>query len=78
MWCFWWKKGQEDIIVFIRIKKSSVVFSDVDLAVRKEINRQLGLEVLHVIPVRKMLKTTSGKIQRFKMRELYLESLQPN
>ncbi|MBB2482090.1 AMP-binding protein [Bacillus sp. APMAM] len=72
------KKGQEDIIVFIRIKKSSVVFSDVDLAVRKEINRQLGLEVLHVIPVRKMLKTTSGKIQRFKMRELYLESLQPN
>ncbi|MGK9267387.1 AMP-binding protein [Bacillus inaquosorum] len=63
-------KGEEDLVLFFRCKKSFDM-TLVDQEIKKEISQQLGLEVHQIIPVRKILKTTSGKVQRGKMKEYY-------
>ncbi|MCI3196091.1 AMP-binding protein [Bacillus sp. HU-1818] len=63
-------KGEEDIVLFFRCKKSFNM-TLVDQEIKKVISQQLGLEVHQIIPVRKILKTTSGKVQRGKMKEYY-------
>ena len=39
---------------------------------RKTVNELIGIPVDHVIPIARLPKTTSGKIQRFKLAEAYL------
>ncbi|WP_212004577.1 non-ribosomal peptide synthetase/type I polyketide synthase [Chitinophaga sp. HK235] len=66
--------GSESIVVFVLFKSTVKKF----LPVIKEVKRcigKLGLEVKHVLPVRKIPKTTSGKIKRYLFVEDYRKGL---
>ena len=63
--------GKEEIIIFVLHKGKIDKFIEIYLAVKKQINQIFGFEPAHIIPVRKIHKTTSGKIQRFKLIEEY-------
>ncbi|GMK38588.1 hypothetical protein PCCS19_16420 [Paenibacillus sp. CCS19] len=64
---------REDIIVFIQYKKKLEQFVEVSLALKKHINMKMGLELAHVFPVRTIPKTTSGKVQRYVLGDMFLK-----
>lgn len=64
-------EGTEDIIVFVVSKKSIEGFIPIAAEVKKHLLRTGGWEVAEVIPIRQMPKTTSGKIQRYKLATQY-------
>lgn len=53
------------IVLFVAFTKGMEQFYPITRELRDHISRRMGLEVKHVLPVRKIPKTTSGKIQRF-------------
>lgn len=65
------KLQREEIALFILYKKSVEEFSRLALEVKKCINISMGLDIHNIIPVRKLPKTTSGKIQRYKLAQMY-------
>jgi len=62
---------KEEIAVFVLHKRSLKEFCTLAAKIKNHINKQIGLEIGVVIPVKKMPKTTSGKIQRYMLKELY-------
>jgi len=62
---------KEELLLFVLYKKELEEFADFAISIKKHINKQMGLEVRHVIPIRKIPKTTSGKIQRYKLSNRY-------
>ncbi|MET0464656.1 MAG: non-ribosomal peptide synthetase [Chitinophagaceae bacterium] len=64
---------QDDVVVFITHRSSVEDFVPVMQAVRKIVFINLGLEVARVVPVDDLPRTTSGKIQRFVLKERYLK-----
>ncbi len=62
---------EESLIVFVLFKKSLENFAPIAVDIKKHINNTMGIKVKHIIPVKRLYKTTSGKIQRFKMEEAY-------
>ncbi len=60
------------IIVFVLHRGDSKDFLPVATAVSKLINEHTGLEVADVVPVKRIPKTTSGKIQRHLLEESYI------
>lgn len=64
--------GKEEVIVFVLYKKSLDEFSKFAINIKRHINEQIGLKIKSVIPVKKFFKTTSGKIQRYKFAEKYI------
>jgi acyl-CoA synthetase (AMP-forming)/AMP-acid ligase II/acyl carrier protein len=68
------KGGQtEEIIAFILHRKSVEDFLPLVAPVRDLIGEQTGLEVDRVIPVARIPKTTSGKVQRAKLLQSYFD-----
>jgi surfactin family lipopeptide synthetase A len=68
------KGGQtEEIIAFILHRKSVEDFLPLLAPVRELIGEQTGLEVDRVIPVARIPKTTSGKVQRAKLLQSYFD-----
>lgn len=68
------KGGQtEELIAFILHRRSPEEFKPMVAQVRNLIGEQTGLEVDRVIPVARIPKTTSGKVQRGKLLQAYLE-----
>ena len=68
------KGGQtEELIVFILFRQDVDAFRPLVDDVRKILGEHAGLEVDTVIPVARIPKTTSGKVQRAKLLESYLE-----
>ncbi|MCK4258169.1 MAG: AMP-binding protein [Halanaerobiales bacterium] len=65
------KTQKEEIIVFIKYKFKIEIFIPIRKKIIERINEALGIEVTHVIPVRTIPKTTSGKVQRFQLRRRY-------
>jgi len=65
------EKRKEEIVAFVLFKKSEEKFIPLLLELKALIGSQLGLELASVIPVKKMPKTTSGKVQRFKLAQWY-------
>lgn len=65
------KRGDE-LILFVLFKQKPTKFIPLILELKKTVNRQLGIEISEVIPVKSLPKTTSGKIQRYRLRERYL------
>lgn len=65
------KKQKEEILIFILSKEPAEVFSEKAEMVKKHISNCTGLEVCQVLPIKKFPKTSSGKIQRFKLVEQY-------
>lgn len=68
------KGGQtEELIAFILYRQALPDFLPLIDAVRNVIGEQTGLEVDKVIPVARIPKTTSGKVQRSKLLQEYLD-----
>lgn len=65
--------GTDDILVFVLHRGALEEFVDLELELRRHVNEKTGLEVRHVIPVAKIPKTTSGKVQRHHLTAAYLQ-----
>lgn len=65
--------NSEDIIVAFIVFKGDDLNVLLDLAdqIRNAVSRQSGLTVSHVIPVERIPRTTSGKPQRFQLRQSF-------
>lgn len=63
----------EELLIFAMFKRDLDTFKILANKVTARIGEHTGLEVDHVIPVRKIPKTTSGKIQRAAMLDAYLD-----
>jgi acyl-CoA synthetase (AMP-forming)/AMP-acid ligase II/aryl carrier-like protein len=57
----------EDLIVFVLHRGTEPEFLPTASAVRRELQEQTGLEVAAVVPVARIPKTTSGKVQRHQL-----------
>lgn len=67
-------KGQtEELLVFILYRKDLESFASLADKVREIVGEHAGLEVDHVLPVPKIPKTTSGKVQRVQLLNAYLD-----
>ena len=62
----------DQLIVFVLHRGESQEFLPVANEVSKLINEHTGLEVADVVPVKRIPKTTSGKIQRHLLEESYV------
>jgi acyl-CoA synthetase (AMP-forming)/AMP-acid ligase II/acyl carrier protein len=63
----------EQLVVFVLHRGSPEDFLPVATQVSRLINESTGLEVGEVVPVKRIPKTTSGKIQRHLLEESYVE-----
>jgi acyl-CoA synthetase (AMP-forming)/AMP-acid ligase II/acyl carrier protein len=63
----------EQLMVFVLHRGTMPDFLPIATQVTRVINEQTGLEVASVIPVKRIPKTTSGKIQRHLLEESYLD-----
>ncbi|MHB8066154.1 MAG: phosphopantetheine-binding protein, partial [Ruminiclostridium sp.] len=66
------KDKKDDIILFVLFKKNLEQFLDLSKEIKSHIFSKMGLEVNGIVPIKKMPKTTSGKIQRYKLGQMYL------
>jgi amino acid adenylation domain-containing protein/non-ribosomal peptide synthase protein (TIGR01720 family) len=65
------QQQSEEVLVFALYKGKAEEFVELAAAIKKQVNRYFGFSPDQVIPVRDIPKTTSGKVQRFKLAELY-------
>ena len=63
----------EELLVFVLYRQDLDAFASIAEAVSGTIGEQTGLEVDHVIPVSRIPKTTSGKVQRVQLLNAYLD-----
>jgi|SRR5580658_59412 acyl-CoA synthetase (AMP-forming)/AMP-acid ligase II/acyl carrier protein len=63
----------EQLVVFVLHRGSMTDFLPLATQVARLINEQTGLEVAEVLPVKRIPKTTSGKIQRHLLEESYAD-----
>ena len=63
----------EEIVVFVLHRGGMAEFLPLATEVARLINEQTGLEVAEVVPVKRIPKTTSGKIQRHLLEENYAD-----
>ncbi len=66
------KSDLEQVLVFILHKGKLDEFQKLLSQVKTKVNEQFGIEVHHVVPIRKVPKTTSGKVQRSALADSYL------
>ncbi|MFF2886826.1 amino acid adenylation domain-containing protein [Paenibacillus sp. NPDC057967] len=64
---------RDAIAVFVQYRGKTSGFLPLLADVRKLLNRAAGLEVAFVVPIRRIPKTTSGKIQRYVLAEALQE-----
>lgn len=62
---------QHDIIVFIFYKKKIEDFVETAKKISNLIESRINLKIKHVIPIKEIPKTTSGKIQRYRLVQRY-------
>jgi len=62
----------EQVLVFVLHKGKLEEFQEIRSLVKTKVNEQYGIEVHHVVPINKVPKTTSGKVQRSALADLYL------
>jgi acyl-CoA synthetase (AMP-forming)/AMP-acid ligase II/acyl carrier protein len=63
----------EQLVVFVLHRGSVEDFLPIATEVARLINEQVGLEVAEVVPVKRIPKTTSGKIQRHLLEEGFVD-----
>jgi acyl-CoA synthetase (AMP-forming)/AMP-acid ligase II/acyl carrier protein len=67
-------RGQtEELLVFVLYRQDVESFIPLTEQIRSVIGEHAGLEVDHVLPVPKIPKTTSGKVQRVQLLNAYLD-----
>ncbi|NVO11311.1 MAG: non-ribosomal peptide synthetase [Bacteroidales bacterium] len=69
------ENGCDDIIIFVQNRKSPEEFSQLALKITQLIAQRTGIIVKTVVPVKKMPITTSGKVQRFVLKENFLKGI---
>ncbi|GMR17436.1 MAG: mutanobactin A non-ribosomal peptide synthetase MubE [Gammaproteobacteria bacterium] len=62
----------EELIVFLLYRRDLDAFAGIAAEVRAAIGAHAGLEVDHVLPVTRIPKTTSGKVQRARLAQAYV------
>ena len=62
----------EELLAFILFRQDVESFRELAATVRNTVGELVGLEVDHVIPVNRIPKTTSGKVQRSHLATAYL------
>lgn len=67
------EQRNEAVILVVLFKKEVEKFLPLAITLKRQIFKQVGLDVKAIIPVKKIPKTTSGKIMRFKLKEMYLD-----
>jgi len=66
-------KQTEELLVFVLFRQDLETFASLADQVRNIVGEYAGLEVDHVIPVPKIPKTTSGKVQRVHLLNAYFD-----
>ena len=61
----------DEVLAFVLYRGELPEFLNTVKAVRKAVNEHIGIVVSHVIPVAKIPRTTSGKIQRYLLADTY-------
>ncbi|MGB3467441.1 MAG: condensation domain-containing protein, partial [Cyclobacteriaceae bacterium] len=69
--CTHHRTGQEEIVVFLYHKGKVDILLELIREVRHLINQRFGFEPDQVIPVKEIPKTTSGKVQRYRLVKNY-------
>ncbi|MGL4106795.1 non-ribosomal peptide synthetase [Clostridium sp. LP20] len=64
--------NNDDIVLFIKLNKTISEVAELALKIKERVNSCTGIEVKSIIPVRLIPKTTSGKVQRFKLAQRYI------
>jgi len=64
----------EEIICFVQFRASLEEFVPLANALTVHVIKRIGVGVSHVIPIRQIPVTTSGKTQRYKLKEAYLKN----
>jgi len=63
----------EELLVFLLHRKSAASLAALASKVRDIVGTSIGIEVDHVIPIKRVPKTTSGKIQRASLASAYID-----
>lgn len=66
------KLKYDQLVLFIMFKQKVENFIPLVKDLKKVISEKLGIEASEVIPIKNIPKTTSGKVQRYKLRESYI------
>jgi len=61
----------EEVLVFIETKEETKKYGDVISKIKKQINLYMGIDVKNIIFLDEMPRTSGGKIQRFKLLEMF-------
>jgi len=65
----------DDLIIFVLHRMDMKEFLPIATQVGRLVNEHTGLEVAHVVPVKRIPKTTSGKIQRHLLENDYVDGV---
>ena len=63
----------DELVLFVLHRGSLEDFIPLAADVTRRVNEHAGLEVAHVVPVKRIPKTTSGKVQRVALEKAFLE-----
>jgi acyl-CoA synthetase (AMP-forming)/AMP-acid ligase II/aryl carrier-like protein len=66
----------DDLVIFVLHRMDMKEFLPIATQISRLVNEHTGLEVSHVVPVKRIPKTTSGKIQRHLLEEDYINGAQ--
>jgi acyl-CoA synthetase (AMP-forming)/AMP-acid ligase II/aryl carrier-like protein len=66
----------DDLIIFVLHRMDMPEFLPIATQIARLVNEHTGLEVSHVVPVKRIPKTTSGKIQRHLLEKDYVDGAQ--
>lgn len=68
------ERGEDDIVIFVVSKKNDVHFASLSESLEDHLFQRGGWKIAKIIPIRQMPKTTSGKVQRYKLAQNYAAS----
>ncbi len=63
---------KEEVMTFILYKGELNDFIPLEGEIKRYVNTKTGLDIKYIIPISDIPKTQSGKIQRYKLKEMYL------
>ncbi|MFS2223856.1 SDR family NAD(P)-dependent oxidoreductase [Pantoea sp. B65] len=65
-------QGQDEVICFVRFKQALAEFVPLRREIASAIASGFQIEMTHILPIKKLPKTTSGKIKRTLLQQRYL------
>ncbi|MEM8510042.1 MAG: amino acid adenylation domain-containing protein [Bacteroidota bacterium] len=71
--CYDERSQEEKIVSFVFYRGKMEDFVILSNQIKKLVNQEIGLEINRVLPVKSIPRTTSGKLQRFRLLKEYLQ-----